>query len=291
MEFHVTKTEKEKRRTTGVLYVPSTPDAPVLDSHGEFVTEDDLEDAVAEYVKAGDLKLRLQHDRSAIAGEVIGILAWPQEHEVELSTPGGQTQKVKLPKGTVHMTVEWTPDAWRLVKSGRIAGFSLGGKATKIENAGRGGTPMGVGLTKQAGEPLVAGAMRTAIAKRAAGQRAAARLVGLDGVSTAKRDAGMLDVLADLNALYGRTEYGHANGSTSPVPVSSQLVSSIGEPVTISSAEIEVFLRRVLNMRQAFFDSEQRWPTSEDTEFVVAYRKLYDELVKPGRRLPGRPNA
>jgi hypothetical protein len=290
MDLYVTKTETEKRRTTGVLYVPSAPNAPMVDSQGDFITEDDLEDAVAEYVKAGDLDLRLQHNRRVVAGRVIGIMAWPYEHEVELSIPGGVTKQVKLPKGTVHVTVEWNPDAWHLVKSGKLTGFSLGGKATKIENAGRGGTPMGAGLRKAAGEGLVAGAMRSAIAGRDAGRWSAARLVGLgkERIPAAKRDAGMLDALSEMNALYARTEYGHPHGSTTPKPIASDQVSSIGEPVTISSVEIEVFLRRVLNMRQAFFDSEQRWPTGDDAEFVTAYRTLYDELVKPGRRLPGR---
>lgn len=153
-EYGITKSDGEKRRTMGPLYMPN-----VVDAHGEFVTSQELEDAAAEFVRKGKFSIRHQHRPGTVIGEVIGVMAWPYETEVELLLPatvaktmstgdfGGAGQaplsvdqglsrvKRKLPAGTVYATVEWTPQAWPLVKSGKIGGFSMGGRAVRVRGA------------------------------------------------------------------------------------------------------------------------------------------------------------
>lgn len=151
LEFAVTKSLDEKRRTIGVLYTPDD-----LDAHDEFVTADDLEEATVRYVKEANFEIRKQHNPAEIAGQVVGIIAWPHEVTVDLMLPGvkkamtttdlggaGQapasvTQKrTTLPAGTVFVAVEWGKKDWPFVKSGEISGLSMGGRAMRV----RGCTP------------------------------------------------------------------------------------------------------------------------------------------------------
>lgn len=119
----------ERRITMGVMYQPDVPDA-----HDEYSTADDLEDGVHAYMQGGDLKLRKQHDVTQVVGDVVGMISWPFEHEVELRSATGleKSRTVTLPAGTVYATVKWTPEAWPLVKSGKIRGYSMGGAAVRL---------------------------------------------------------------------------------------------------------------------------------------------------------------
>lgn len=117
------------RYTFGPMYAPG-----VLDEHGEFTDEDELRKAVWDFFENGDKELRKQHGRERV-GTIVSLVQWPYEHEAELSVPGGTVRKVKFPSGTVYAGVRWTEEAWPLVKSGAIKGYSMGGAAVRVRDA------------------------------------------------------------------------------------------------------------------------------------------------------------
>ena len=118
----------EMRFTLGVVY---SPDA--VDAHGEFTTARALQDAVHNFMKAGDLRLRLQHDTSKEIGDIVEMFTLPADAEFKLQIPEVGEKVVSVNEGTVLMGVIWEKAAWPLVKSGAIAGFSLGGRAARVE--------------------------------------------------------------------------------------------------------------------------------------------------------------
>ena len=136
-EYVVTKAVEEKRYTFGPLYAPDR-----LDAHGEYTDAETLEEAVWDYVRGSaeqGRRLRLQHGDfgDVTVAEWVSIVAWPYESEITVSVPGeaekaAETKTVTLPAGTVYMGVIWDEEVWPLVKSGKIAGFSLGGRAVRV---------------------------------------------------------------------------------------------------------------------------------------------------------------
>lgn len=134
LELAVTKATDEKRYTFGPLYAPDR-----LDAHGEYVDADTLQESVWEYVRASrkqDGAIKLMHGdygESLVVGEWVDVVSWPQETEVELAVPGtDEVKKVTLPPNTVYMGVVWTQEAWPLVKAGKLAGLSMGGRAVRV---------------------------------------------------------------------------------------------------------------------------------------------------------------
>ena len=113
----------------GVLYVPDA-----RDSDNEYADGEDLQKAVWDYHRAGYFKARDTHTNREI-GEVVEIMTWPVEHIAEVRTGDGQVMKYKLPAGTVYAGVIWSPEAWTLVKSGKLRGYSLGGRAVRMKDA------------------------------------------------------------------------------------------------------------------------------------------------------------
>lgn len=128
VEYAAVEKADELRYTFGPMYMPNA-----LDAHGEFATDDDLREAVWNFnLNEGNRRLRKQHGSEEI-GEIVELARWPFEHEAELTVPGtGQVKKVKLPANTVYAGVRWSKEAWPLVKSGRITGYSMGGRAVRI---------------------------------------------------------------------------------------------------------------------------------------------------------------
>ena len=132
----MTKAVEEKRFTYGPLYAPDR-----IDAHGEYIESDVLQSAVWDYVRqsAGEgRRLKLQHGlhpgtEALTIGEWVEITAWPYETEVTITVPGtSEVKKVKLPADTIYMGVVWDEEVWPLVKSGKIAGLSMGGKAVRV---------------------------------------------------------------------------------------------------------------------------------------------------------------
>ena len=119
--------QSERQFTLGPLYIPNT-----IDAHGEYTDEDELQKAVWEYVRKGDRRIRLQHNRDVVAGEWVEVMTWPYEMTIETTMSDGKVEKKEFPPDTVFMGVVWKDWAWNLVKEGKIRGYSIGGKAERL---------------------------------------------------------------------------------------------------------------------------------------------------------------
>ncbi len=133
LEYIIKSASGEERYTLGPLYAPDRKDA-----HGEWVAGDTLQKAVWEYVRESaenGRRVMLQHgDKGEVSvGEWVECMTWPEEHVIKMSTVGGVERDVTMPAGTVYLGVVWDEDAWPLIKSGKLNGYSLGGRAVKIK--------------------------------------------------------------------------------------------------------------------------------------------------------------
>ncbi len=117
----------EDRYTLGPVYVPGR-----VDGHGEFIDSDTLQKAIWDWVRSGDRTIFLQHSEKA-AGEMVEILTWPMPIQTSLALPGEDVRKVEFPAETPFMGVVWESWAWNLVKEGKLRGYSIGGKARRVE--------------------------------------------------------------------------------------------------------------------------------------------------------------
>lgn len=117
----------EKRFTLGPWYIPDRADA-----HGEWTDTSELQNALWNYVKSGDRRIRLQHNKDVVAGEWLETMTWPYPVTVPITKADGATGEHTYPTGTVFMGVQWEPWAWELVKKGKLTGYSIGGKAERI---------------------------------------------------------------------------------------------------------------------------------------------------------------
>lgn len=122
----ISKADQERRYTFGPMYVPGREDA-----HREFMEPEDLQKSVWDYIRAGDRRIRLQHNRRVVAGEMVEMATWPYETEVELQLNDKVTKTI-LPANTPYMGVIWEPWAWELVKKGKLSGYSMGGRAHRV---------------------------------------------------------------------------------------------------------------------------------------------------------------
>jgi hypothetical protein len=123
----VAKADGERRFTLGPMYVPNQ-----LDAHNEWTDPDELQTALWEYVKSGDRRIRLQHNREIVAGEWVEAMTMPFPISVPMMKSNGDRSMVDFPENTVFMGVIWEPWAWELVKSGKLRGYSIGGKAARV---------------------------------------------------------------------------------------------------------------------------------------------------------------
>ena len=134
----VSKAISERMFTLGPLYIPN-----VRDAHNEWTDNEELQKAVWEYVKKGDRRIRLQHDKEKIAGEFVEIMTWPYEVKVPIVMKDATQKDLIFPADTVFLGVVWEPWAWELVKDGKLRGYSIGGRAQRLladlpdENVGK----------------------------------------------------------------------------------------------------------------------------------------------------------
>lgn len=133
LTYEVTKALDEQRYTLGPLYAPNRKDA-----HGEWTDADTLQKGVWEYVRESSengRRLNLQHgdEGEVTVGEWVEMVVWPYEHTIKVAVPGEEERELTMPAGTVYMGVVWDEDAWPLVKSRKLTGYSLGGKAVKVQ--------------------------------------------------------------------------------------------------------------------------------------------------------------
>jgi hypothetical protein len=114
------------RYTLGPVYVPGVPDG-----HDETIDADTLQKSIWQWVQDGDRTIYLQHTDKP-AGEMVEILTWPQQVTTGL-TVDGVTKQHTFPEMTPFMGVIWEPWAWDLVDAGALRGYSIGGKARRVE--------------------------------------------------------------------------------------------------------------------------------------------------------------
>jgi len=117
----------EKRFTLGPWYIPDRADA-----HGEWTDTSELQNALWNYVKKGDRRIRLQHNKNVVAGEWLETMTWPYPVTVPITKADGSMGEYTYPTGTVFMGVQWEPWAWEMVKAGKLTGYSIGGKAERV---------------------------------------------------------------------------------------------------------------------------------------------------------------
>ena len=117
----------EKRFTLGPWYIPDRADA-----HGEWTDTSELQNALWNYVKSGDRRIRLQHNKNVVAGEWVETMTWPYPVTVPITKADGSMGEHTYPTGTVFMGVQWEPWAWEMVKAGKLTGYSIGGKAERV---------------------------------------------------------------------------------------------------------------------------------------------------------------
>lgn len=124
----ILKSDPERRYTVGVA-LP----ARYVDLQGDWAEADDLLDASIAFVRrtSNDRTVFIDHGRTP-AGEWTQVMSLPFDCEANLASPGEKARVVKLRKGTVLLGVVWSPETWRdHVKTGRLRGLSVGGRATR----------------------------------------------------------------------------------------------------------------------------------------------------------------
>ena len=64
---------------------------------------------------------------------MVEVLTWPFEIEAPLEVPEQGVSKFTFPANTPFLGVVWEEWAWELVKAGELRGYSIGGRARRIE--------------------------------------------------------------------------------------------------------------------------------------------------------------
>lgn len=110
----IIKADQTHHFITGIVYEPM-----VEDSHGNYMTEEEITKAAHWFAKNGD-KVDLQHTFESLDGvSVVETFVAKSDMEIE-----GE----KITKGTWVMTVEVPEgDIWKSVEKGEVTGFSMGG--------------------------------------------------------------------------------------------------------------------------------------------------------------------
>lgn len=110
----ILKVDNENHYITGIVYEPM-----VEDSHGNFMTEEEITKAAYWFAKNGD-KVDIQHSFEELSNATV------VENWVTKSDENIEGQEIK--KGTWLLTVEISdPEIWDKVQKGEITGFSMGG--------------------------------------------------------------------------------------------------------------------------------------------------------------------
>jgi hypothetical protein len=126
-KYEISNMESPRRYTLGAMYIPNRYDA-----HNEWTDGEELQSAVWQYVRSNDRRIRLQHNKDIVAGEWVEIMSFPYELTVPVQLPDGTTEQRTYPADTVFLGVVWEPWAWELVKTGKILGYSIGGRAKRL---------------------------------------------------------------------------------------------------------------------------------------------------------------
>lgn len=110
----IVKADADNHYVTGIVYEPMEED-----SHGNFMTEEEITKAAYWFAKNGD-KVDLQHSFEPLDGATV-VENWIAKADFEIDGEAIQ-------KGTWLMTVEVADESvWEGIEKGEITGFSMGG--------------------------------------------------------------------------------------------------------------------------------------------------------------------
>jgi hypothetical protein len=110
----IVKADADNHYVTGIVYEPMEED-----SHGNFMTEEEITKAAYWFAKNGD-KVDLQHSFEPLEGATV-VENWIAKADFEIDGEAIQ-------KGTWLMTVEVADESvWEGIEKGEITGFSMGG--------------------------------------------------------------------------------------------------------------------------------------------------------------------
>ncbi len=110
----IIKADADNHYVTGIVYEPMEED-----SHGNFMTEEEITKAAYYFAKNGD-KVDLQHSFEPLDGATV-VENWIAKADFEIDGEAIQ-------KGTWLMTVEVADESvWEGIEKGEITGFSMGG--------------------------------------------------------------------------------------------------------------------------------------------------------------------
>lgn len=143
----IVKADAENHYVTGIVYEPMAED-----SHGNFMTEDEITKAAYYFAKNGN-KVDLQHSFEPLDGAAV-VESWIAKADFEID---GET----IQKGTWLMTVEVADESvWEGIEKGEITGFSMGGlgnyseEDVDLDNVSKQETSEKKGLLKQLARAL-----------------------------------------------------------------------------------------------------------------------------------------
>lgn len=119
------KAVDERRYTLSVAYPADKADVAVAqDGHRDFASKAAVEEAAHDYLRKSR-KVGLMHaDGTEGAGEVVESYIWPGD---DWTTDSGYVVK----SGDWMLAVIWEPEAWELIKAGKIGGVSMQGSARR----------------------------------------------------------------------------------------------------------------------------------------------------------------
>lgn len=138
----IVKADANNHYVTGIVYEPMAED-----SHGNFMTEEEITKAAYWFAKNGD-KVDLQHSFEPLDGATV-VENWIAKADFEIDGEAIQ-------KGTWLMTVEVADESvWEDIEKGQITGFSMGGLGNyseediELDNVSKQETNEKKGLLKQ----------------------------------------------------------------------------------------------------------------------------------------------
>lgn len=124
--FRVVKAVAERRYVLGLAYP-----AAKLDGHDEFVTPETVENAAWGYLADGGRQIGLQHMDGTVGHATVVesyIYRGPDWETVD-----AQGNKQTIRAGDWLLGAIFDEPAWRLVKSGKVTGWSIDGLGSRVE--------------------------------------------------------------------------------------------------------------------------------------------------------------
>lgn len=119
--------QEDEQYTLGVWYIPDR-----LDAHGEWTDARELQKTFHDYLAKEDRGIRLQHNVDIVAGRWVDGMVMPSEWTTTITKADGTTEEFTYPAGTPFLGVRWEDWAWKLVKAGKIRGYSIGGSGKRM---------------------------------------------------------------------------------------------------------------------------------------------------------------